>query len=495
MKHNVRLLVAGAALCCFPALCIAQNNDFLNDYNEFRQRAFNDYNDFRSRANEEFVRFMKDTWTWFESGGSIELPKLCPVPPVTMPEDEPAPIEDNPVPFDEVIPVPEPSPAPEPTVPVEDDRPIEDPFVPVTSMITFDFYGIALQVRFDDAGKIRLKGHDEKDVADFWSKMSRQYVQMLTDCVIIRRQYALCDWAYYIMTRNLSVRIYGEDSNGARMLHAFLLNQTGFKLRIARSDSGDLYPLLALDGGVFGHPYYNIDGVKYYMFDGYGGNGLYIFDHAYPGERALRLEAAPPDFPHCSLSDPRNLHSRNPEVSASVASCLNLIAFYNDYPNPFDGDDTLSRWRYYANTPPGDKVKEDLYPVLQQEIAGKSERDAANVLINFVQTAFVYGYDDEVWGEDRAFFADETIYYPYSDCEDRAILFTRLVRDLMGLEAVLLYYPNHLASAVCFNENIPGDCLSVDGKRYLVCDPTYINAPVGCTMPGMDNSTAKVIKL
>ena len=117
------------------------------------------------------------------------------------------------------------------------------------------------------------------------------------------------------------------------------------------------------------------------------------------------------------------------------------------------------------------------------------------MLINFVQTAFVYEYDDKVWGCDRAFFADETLYYPYSDCEDRSILFSRLVRDLLGLEVVLVYYPGHLATAVKFNEPIPGDYLSVDGTRYLVCDPTYIHAPIGLTMPDMDNSQAKVIML
>lgn len=32
-------------------------------------------------------------------------------------------------------------------------------------------------------------------------------------------------------------------------------------------------------------------------------------------------------------------------------------------------------------------------------------------------------------------------------------------------------------------------------NKYIVCDPTYINAPVGETMPDMDNQTAKVIYL
>ena len=128
-------------------------------------------------------------------------------------------------------------------------------------------------------------------------------------------------------------------------------------------------------------------------------------------------------------------------------------------------------------------------------IVGKSEQEAANILINFVQTAFTYGYDDKIWGGDRPFFADETIYYPYSDCEDRAILYSRLVRDLMGLDVVLLYYPGHLATAVHFKTDIPGDYLLVNGIRYLVCDPTFIGANIGRTMPDVSNDEAKVVLL
>lgn len=123
------------------------------------------------------------------------------------------------------------------------------------------------------------------------------------------------------------------------------------------------------------------------------------------------------------------------------------------------------------------------------------QREAACRLLNFVQTAFEYEYDDKVWGCDRAFFAEETLYYPYCDCEDRSILFSRLVRDLMGLDVALVYYPGHLATAVAFNDEVPGDYIELGGRRYVVCDPTFIGAPVGMTMPGMDNSGAKVLLL
>jgi hypothetical protein len=136
-----------------------------------------------------------------------------------------------------------------------------------------------------------------------------------------------------------------------------------------------------------------------------------------------------------------------------------------------------------------------LYPPLKKVISGMSEKEAVEVLLNWVQTSFEYKLDNQVWGGDRAFFAQETLYYPYCDCEDRAILFSRLVRDIVGLDIVLLCYPGHLATAVAFNDNVNGDYLTYKNRRYVVCDPTYINAGVGRTMPGMNNREAQLIAL
>ena len=149
----------------------------------------------------------------------------------------------------------------------------------------------------------------------------------------------------------------------------------------------------------------------------------------------------------------------------------------------------------YANSPMDQTVKEGLYPVLWEKLKGKSELSSMERLLNWVQTAFVYEYDDKVWGYDRAFFAEESLFYPYCDCEDRSILLSRLVRDLLGLKVILVFYPGHLAMAVHFTQEVKGDYIMLDGNKYVICDPTYINAPVGRTMPRMDNSKATVILL
>ena len=171
------------------------------------------------------------------------------------------------------------------------------------------------------------------------------------------------------------------------------------------------------------------------------------------------------------------------------------MAFYSTYPTSMLDENIMTRWAMYANTPMAQDVSKQLYPQLKAIISGKTQLDAVNILLNWVQTGFVYEYDDKVWGGDRAFFAEESLYYPYCDCEDRSILFTRLVRDILGLKCILVYYPGHLAAAVNFTESVNGDYILLNGQKYIISDPTYIGAPVGLTMVNMNNKSAKVILL
>ena len=72
-------------------------------------------------------------------------------------------------------------------------------------------------------------------------------------------------------------------------------------------------------------------------------------------------------------------------------------------------------------------------------------------------------------------------------------MFSHLVRDLVGLDVVLVFYPGHLAAAVCFNEDVKGDYLMLGKRKFTIADPCYKRARAGSTMPGMDNKMAKII--
>ena len=154
-------------------------------------------------------------------------------------------------------------------------------------------------------------------------------------------------------------------------------------------------------------------------------------------------------------------------MKASVALNQNLIDFYNSCP-------LNSEWQLYSKASLSNQAKETLYPVLHKAIAGKTQAQAANILINFVQTGFDYATDQQQFGYERPLYPDESLYYPYCDCEDRSILFACLVRELLGLDVVLLDYPEHISTAVCFTEDVDGDYLMLDNKKYVACDPTYL---------------------
>lgn len=495
MKSNKFLLLG--ILFIFSKSLYAQNTfrDFektINDnFSAFKSKANNDYNSFRKKINAEYAAFIKKTWKEFEAIKAIPAPKDDnPIPPVIYSEeDKKQPIKDVPKPFDEVIPIVSPSPQPQPIAPIK-----EIP-VPIETHFSFRFFETPLQVRLSESNQFSLSSCNENDISKAWSTLSKDnYNNVIHDCLAIRQEYQLCDWAYLLMLRDLSLAFWKNDRNKATLFTAFIYCQSGYKMRLGIADN-QLFLLYASKHVIYNLSYWEIDGDKFYPLD-YKGKQLRICQANYPQEKPLSLLINNEQMFAIKNSPQRYLQSkRYPNIKATVHINENLIKFFDSYPTSKINNDFGTRWAMYADTPLSKHTQETLYPSLKEEISSMSQLDASNRLLNFVQTAFVYEYDDKVWGTDRAFFAEETLYYPYCDCEDRSILFSRLVRDLLGLKVVLIYYPGHLATAVNFTEYIKGDYIMIDGKRYVICDPTYIGAPVGLTMPKMDNTNAKVILL
>ena len=489
MKHLFPLLF----LLLYVGYTTAQERDLLKEYEEFRKQAQAEYADFRDKANAEYSEFMRKAWQWYQGEPPLPAPPLPdpPVPPVVLPEDERDKVPENkPIPYEDVIPAPVVIEQPEPVTPI--------PELPDAKgeWFTFTVFGTECKVRLSDDDRFTLQSCKEEAVADAWQTLSQsRYNNLIRECLELRTRLNLCDWAYLQLLQQLSSDFFGKNANEATLLTAFLYSQSGYKIRLARSNANRLYLLIASRHTIYKMAYYLIANEKFYPLN-CNETGLYIYDRAFHNEQSLSLVIGKEQHFAMNAGAERTLTAQGySKPTVTIASNMNLIDFFNTYPQSHINNDATTVWTFYANTPLSQPVKDVLYPVLSSAIQGKSEQDAANIIINFVQTAFEYGYDDEIWGGERPFFADETIHYPFSDCEDRVILFTNLIRDLMGLKVVLLYYPNHLATAVQFNENIPGDYLVVNGVRYLVCDPTYIWADIGMTMPNKDNKSAKVVFL
>ncbi len=459
------------------------------EFSAFRQQATAQYEQFRQQAIREYAAFMRKAWQTFEASPAQPLPKEDQVEPEIAPENnmQETP-QSNPVITDnQLLFIPVVSVQPVPSSPIKEQEEEEGEYV------EFELYGTSLRVRFTGKEQFELKNLSESTVADVFERLqSNDFNNTIRDCLELRIRHQLCDWAYLKMLDAFSKACFSTP-NEATLLMAFIYQQSGYKMRLGVA--GDqLVMLYASRHTIFSHSYYNVGGDCFYPYSSKA-NSMRICEAAYPKENYLSLWISQTPMLAEDRSDERTLKSDAYELELGVSVNKNLLAFYNDYPSSKVNDNDLSRWAIYANLALEPAITESLLPTFREKLSGLSELEAMERLLNWVQTAFEYKLDDKVWGHDRAFFADETLYYPYADCEDRSILLSRLVRDLLGLPTILVYYPGHLAMAVAFSDNVFGDYIILDGKRFVVCDPTYINARVGQTMPKMNNETAKVILL
>jgi len=494
MKKNIFLTIG---IICFSFFGIDAQSDFdawrkqaKQEFDDFKANSEQEFRDFRAKANAEFAEFMGQSWEEFRASQEIPAPKSPdPVkPPVVEPEKKPTA---DPLPFGKITPVPTPAPQPQPIAPIQTPAPTSETPIPepIKTGFPFLFYHTECKVSLDDARRFSLRDASEESVAKAWNTLSdKKYDALISDCLRLRDQLNLCDWGYMQLLKTISEKCWDKDSNEAVLLQMFILTQSGYKVRIARTNNR-LALLIPFRETIYEYVYLNIGGVKYYVMNKeLKGQAFYIYNQEFPKEQYFSWQTAQPKLA-VQLTKSKTFASvRYPEINASVQTNQNLIDFYNSYP-------LSSEWNVYVRAGLSNTVKQSLYPVLQRAITGKSKTEAAEMLLSFLQTTFDYQTDEQQFGYERPFFADENFFYPYNDCEDRAILYSILVRELLDLEVVLLHYPNHLATAVHFPENVTGDFLTIDGKKFVVCDPTYIGACIGMAMDDCKHAQARVVKL
>ena len=466
------------------------NDDIRKKFEQFKQTASSNYTSFNAKANSEYVEFLKVAWEEFAVQPEIKSRDIDPpVQPIAPPTIQPASPTPKPITPQAPIVVVKPQVEPKPTpTPPSATPAAKDPMV---VQMPIKFYGAQCKIRLKvGTGAVYLADTAEKSVAEAWSKLADgRFEHMVTDCINIKKGLRLCDWGFFLLTKSVAEAFYEtRTTNHTKLLQAYLMTQAGFKLRLARVEQ-QLFIMLPSQHIIYGRKYVALQGTNYYFLDdNYPGGAFYLCPAAFPGEEGFSIRMDEQPLLPYEKSDKLQVHQskRYPHINVSFEANKNLIDFYNTFP--------ISRWDNFSYSSLSNEAKSALYPTLIKAIDGKSEIEAANMLINFVQTGFKYKTDGEQFGYERPLFGDETLYYDYCDCEDRAILYSILIRDLLGLKVALIDYPNHIATAVCF-KGVYGDYFDVDGKKYTICDPTYIGATVGMTMPDMDNSQAKIITL
>ena len=546
------ILFALGATCCMGTQAQVVDDDFDN----FIKTEVQSFDKFIDDANKQFISFLRNPWKEFEAKKPVEKrTKPEPVKPVVYDEkkDPVAPpveldIEDilgqstgeskqrpqgkindgEKVGFEKPQPKPatpatkpEPpvakpatptakpaSPTAKPTTPAAKPAtpttpttppavvpvPTAKPSAPMSALYKessekqmINYCGQRIYVDKSLKGVCSIGNMREKAVADAYEAMCKaDYKPLLADCRQLKKDLKLNDWGVFLFVRDVSNALCA-DAHASVVMQQFLLNELGYKSKMARrADRDQMLLFVATDCKMYGRPYFTKDGLNYYNLTSDETCQFYMCQEDSPKAKSS-IDMQITNAPLLNSGMVNSVHKNGAgTVAVSVDVPKSLMLFYKSMPQ--------CDYSVYVNAKVNPAVADRLLSSLAPIVEGKSETEAANLLINFVQTGFKYATDQEQFGYEKPFFVEELFYYPYCDCEDRSVLYSYLVRNLLKLDVVLLDYPNHIATAVCFNENVSGDFVTVEGKKYIVCDPTYIGASIGKAMPQFKRVAAKVLK-
>ena len=355
--------------------------------------------------------------------------------------------------------------------------------------VSFMFYDTPLTVPYDPQLILSAQTqYNALTLSEAWLTLSNTHLQELIHTLYrYKGQFNLNDWGYYQLVRQFAEQLYTPEDPRARLTVWFLLNKSRYKAKIGYADN-QLYVLLPTNCTVYAAAYYTFGQQTYYATDTVA-SSLFTYAHDYAGaDQILDLDIRQP-LTLGGTPKERILSFRYAEQTypVRVAYSPRAIRFYQTYPEVdlrVKLESALSR-----------EAKESLTAQLAPLVQDRDPAEAVALLLRFVQTAFDYQLDQAQFGREKYFFPEEMLHFTASDCEDRTALFAYLVRQLLGLKVVAVQYPGHVATAVRLPQQAGGEFIEQDGERFIVCDPTYINAPVGKTMPRYARGPVQLLAL
>lgn len=492
LKLGVGLIFLSTCLQIHGDVVEELRNQFRKELEGFRQQAQVEMDAFRQKANLEYAQQLKNPWIAFPQEARIELPKIPepPLPPIKDDDDEVAPI-DRELPIDTVVVAPVPKPQPSPVYPIKE--------VPKQSFpdVNFSFYGNSIKVRGANFGNIKVDSSDTETISKGWEALSVvENDNLILDCIKLRNKLNLPDWGFFKLVDEVVSHYAPSRSNAHTLLMTYVLTQCGYAVKMCKASDDKLHLLFNYDGLMFNRGYLTIDGKWFYSYDQLPEGSLFLLPVAFKDEKAFSMDiTSTPNFKFEAGNKRVLTVHGHPDIQLTCTPNKNLIDFFADYPSAALDKNVYTKWAVQGNTPMSEEIKSTIYPALRKAVKGLNQFQAVNLILKVAQS-FDYGYDDEIWGCDRTFWAEESWHYPLSDCEDHAVNLTRMARDILGLDAVLIYYPGHLSAGIAITDGSQaGDYVVHNGKKYTVCDGTYFYAMAGNTAPSNDNSTAILIPL
>jgi hypothetical protein len=496
---------------------VKQQNKQLNDFKQQRDEGLKalqkQFDDFVKERNKEYAAFLKQNWESYEAfKGNIkpaqpklpiipaytpEKPKIDPVKPKIDTIQKPKKPEIVPAEKErakEIKPVAvikakglSTADAPMPLIPRSLTIPMD---IQASNNTQIDFYGLKLGFEVDAAFRqIKLTSPSETGVSNWFTKACATDYQIITSQLLdYKSKYGINDWGTFLLAKSIGEKLYMGDNDNSRLFSWFVMLQSGYDIKPGLQNES-IIVLLAITNEVYEMPFTYFNSKKYYIHQGIPGGKLKAFNGSFPdAEKALDLNFyKTPKFASKPGVKILKFNYNGKPYEFKFGYDNGMVSFLNDAP--------LAEIQVYFDASVSGFLKESAEASLAPILSNFEEAEKVNFLLSFVQNAFVYQTDDQQFKKEKFMLPDQVIHYPACDCEDRAVLFAYLVRSLVGLDVIGLEYPGHIATAVRFNKDQHGDFLMYKNKKFIVADPTYINAPFGLTMPDYAATLPKMIAI
>lgn len=450
--------------------------DSKDDFKSYREKMLSGFQGFRKGIMDDYAKFLNGVW---DNYSAIKGEKPFPLP---KPEVQPEIKKNDPTPTPKEL-VPKEI---KPATPISKDKPNDSKPVIVNAlnMVTFDWCGMTMQlpnVRIQGD----LRGTDKESILLYFEALDNSQIckDVLPQIANIANRSKFNDWCLFLLIQSYVKKIKSNaDANTRNLTCWYIMAQFGFDIRLTLNGNHIFY-LIPFKQKVYAHDYVMIHDTPYYIYgEGTPNSKEKISTPNLPdnaGEYVNLALLKPLDIPYKSKRFSHTFSGMT--VSADVNE--NLIRVMSQFPQmPIP---------VYAISEGDNKARTQILSQMKKYISNMSELEAANFLLQFVQS-FEYATDDDQFGYEKPFFIEETLYYPKCDCEDRAVFYHFLVTNLMGKDVHLVHYPQHECNAVNFSQKLNADSYTYQGKQYVICDPTYIGASIGMCMPDFKNAKPEI---
>lgn len=447
---------------------------------ELLEQLRQEYKDFRRQREQEYAKYLQQTWIDFQLYKGLNRfnqpkPDTIPdaLPNQSIYSDEITSYKISDTPGNTFIP------------PIEINSQQQEK---QTYQAIIPFYGTTFPLTHTPPPSV-LNGTEKDKIGHLWKSFGcKETDQLIADIFSFKIKHKLNDWGLFLLIKEVCNHLPQlSDENVCTLFRHFILFSYGYNVRLGIIDR-TIVLLVPFRETVYNQPFLYEDKKKYFLFT----------------DKALQSSTIVRTLPLFKDKTEKVLSLEIKENMDLGNDSFDISHTYQD--TSFNITINRERTRFFQNIPStdltiytnamADPIFEDsLLSFLYQFNDLENVPETLNDLLHFCQSTFTYKTDEEQFGYEKTFFPEETFFYPFSDCEDRAVLFAYIVRKTLKLDTILLKYSNHVVTGVALKGNIPGTYIQFDKKRYLLCDPSYRKADIGQCMPDYKNEIPQIVPL